>query len=158
MALFTDSLCDTGLQSSDFTACFLPVDGFPVGAVGGGRTSQSCDCRHLLSLPRKILQTISKWSTGVGRQLPFGPGDVATRIRPITGRHSLFPASYSRTSNSVPCGFTCPNAPGRKYGVSTFRLQKYVGLGACSRPEDMWITKAYLKDAVPIFITVLVQA
>ncbi len=43
----------------------------------------------------------------MGRGLPFGPGDVATRIRPITGRHSLLPASYSRISNSVPYGFTC---------------------------------------------------
>jgi len=65
---------------------------------------------------------ISQWSTGVGRGLPFGPGDVATRIRPITGRHSLLPASYSRISDSAPCGFTCPNVPGRKYGVSTFHV------------------------------------
>jgi hypothetical protein len=46
----------------------------------------------------------------------------STRIRPITGRHSLFPASYSHTSNSVPCGFAYPSSPGRKYGVSTFRV------------------------------------
>ena len=62
----------------------------------------------------------------MGRQLPFGSGDVgmfpSTRICPITGRPSLLPASYSRTSNSVPCGFTCPIAPGRKYGVSPFRV------------------------------------
>ena len=58
----------------------------------------------------------------MGRQLPFGPGDVSTRIRPITGRHSLLPASYSRTSTSVPCGFACPDALGRKYGVSTFHV------------------------------------
>ena len=58
----------------------------------------------------------------MGRQLPFGPSDVATRIRPITGRHSLLPASYFRTSNNVSCGFACSNAPGRKYGVSTFHV------------------------------------
>ena len=80
----------------------------------------------------KILQTVSQWSTGVGRLLPFGPGDVgifsSTRIRPITGRPSLLPASYSRNSNSVPCGFACPNAPGRIYGVSTFHVpDDYVG-------------------------------
>lgn len=65
---------------------------------------------------------ISQWSTGIGRQLPFGPGDVATRISPITGRHSLLPASYSRTPDNVPYGFACPNAPGREYGVSTFHV------------------------------------
>ena len=52
----------------------------------------------------------------MGRQLPFGSGDVgmfpSTRIRPITGRPSLFPASYTRTSNSVPGGFTCPGVQG----------------------------------------------
>jgi len=58
----------------------------------------------------------------MGRQHPFGPGNVATRIRPITGRHSLLPASYSRISDNVPYGFACPNVPGRKYGVSTFRV------------------------------------
>jgi len=74
----------------------------------------------------KILQTISQWSTGIGRQLPFGPGDVgmfpSTRICPITGRPSLFPASYTRIPDSVPCGFACPIAPGRKSGVSPFRV------------------------------------
>jgi len=62
----------------------------------------------------------------MGRGRPFGPGNVgmvpSTRIRFITKRPSLLPASYSRTSNSVPYGFTCPDAPGRKYGVSTFRV------------------------------------
>ena len=58
----------------------------------------------------------------MGRQLPFGPGDVSTRIRPITGRHSLLPASYSRTSNNVPYGFACSDTLERKYGVSTFHV------------------------------------
>jgi hypothetical protein len=46
----------------------------------------------------------------------------STRIRPITGRHLLLPASQTRTANSVPYGFACPDIPGRKYGVSTFRV------------------------------------
>ena len=122
VATVPDSLCDTDLQSSYFAAHLLPVNGFPVVAVGGGRTSQSYDCRHLLSLPRKILQTISQWSTDIGRGLPFGSGNVSTRIHLITRRHSLLPASYSRTSNSVPCGFTSSNESERKYGVSTFHV------------------------------------
>jgi hypothetical protein len=80
----------------------------------------------MLSLPKKIHQMISQWSTGIGRGLPFGPGDVgmfiSTRIRPITGQHSLFPASYSRISINVPYGFACPDVSGRKYRVSTFRV------------------------------------
>ena len=62
----------------------------------------------------------------MGRQLPFRSGDVgmfsSTRIHSITERPSLFPASYTRITDSVPCGFACPIAPGRKYGVSPFRV------------------------------------
>ena len=36
----------------------------------------------------------------------------------------------------------CPRR--ERYGVSTFRLQKYVGLGACYRPGGIWVTKTYL--------------
>ena len=63
----------------------------------------------------------------------------STRIRPITGRHSLLPASYSRISNNVPYGFACPNALGRKYEVSTFRVSdNYVGdLGPFYTPAAM---------------------
>ena len=39
-----------------------------------------------------------------GRGLAFAPGKFRTRIRPITGRHSLLPASYSRTPLGFPCG------------------------------------------------------
>ena len=41
-----------------------------------------------------------------------------------------------------------------RYGVSTFRLHKYVGLGVCYRPGGAWVTKAYFKDAVPTPVTV----
>jgi hypothetical protein len=62
----------------------------------------------------------------MGRQLPFGSGEVGmfplTRIHPVTGRPSLFPASYTRIPDSTPCGFACPTVPGRKYGFSAFRV------------------------------------
>jgi hypothetical protein len=62
--------------------------------------------------PEKILQILSQWNTCIGRQHPFESGDIgkiaaSTRIRSITGRHSLLPASYARISNSVPYGFAC---------------------------------------------------
>jgi len=57
-----------------------------------------------------------------GRQLPFGSGDTKTRIRAITVRHSLFPSSQLRISNSVPYGCACPNCFERRYGISTFRV------------------------------------
>ncbi len=46
--------------------------------------------------------------------------DVATPIRSITERHSLFPASFTRCPNSVPCGNACPE--GRGIGLTLFRL------------------------------------
>jgi hypothetical protein len=37
--------------------------------------------------------------------------DVETPIRPVTGRHSLFLRSHTRTSFGFPCGrLTCPKA------------------------------------------------
>ena len=57
-----------------------------------------------------------------GRQLPFGSGNLETRIRAITERHSLLPSSQLRISNSVPYGCACPNCSGRRYGISTFRV------------------------------------
>jgi hypothetical protein len=71
---------------------------------------------------------LSQWSTGLGRGHPFEPGDVATRIRSITERHSLLPASYSRISDSVPCGFACPNVKGGNTGFprSAFPTIKWV--------------------------------
>jgi hypothetical protein len=39
--------------------------------------------------------------TPVGRQLPFGPGKVRTRIHPITGWHSLLPG-YLESDTPIP--------------------------------------------------------
>ena len=63
----------------------------------------------------------------------------------------LFPHRHRQTLQSdVP--------EGERYGVSTFHLQEYIGLGACYRPEGVWVTKAYNENAVPTFIAVLAQA
>ncbi|SMH63987.1 protein of unknown function [Acidithiobacillus ferrivorans] len=43
-----------------------------------------------------------------GSLLAFAPGNVAPRIRSITGRHSLFPPSYTRILMDLPCGRLCP--------------------------------------------------
>ena len=45
-----------------------------------------------------------------------------------------------------------------RYRVSTFRLQKYIGLGGCYRPRGLCVTKAYGQNALHTSITVLVQA
>lgn len=53
-----------------------------------------------------------------------------------------------------PCGLLSPKGAIRVYHVP---LVKHVGVGACYRPEDMWITTAYLEDAVPVFVTVWLE-
>ena len=58
--------------------------------------------------------------------------DVATPIRSITERHSLFPASFTRYPNSVPCGSTCPE--GRDNGLTLFHLNDTNDLAPTSTP------------------------
>ncbi len=58
--------------------------------------------------------------------------DVATPIRSITERHSLFPASFTRCPNSVPCGNACPE--GRGIGLTLFRLNDTNDLVPTSTP------------------------
>ena len=62
------------------------------------------------------------------------PGNVQTRIHPITGRLSLLPTSQTRIAVSIPCGMLSQPEGQERYGVSTFRSKKYAGLGACNRP------------------------
>src|SRR5262245_18020787 len=53
--------------------------------------------RLSLLFPFKVFSIRSREKAPVGRGLTFVPGDVETRIRPITGRHSLLPTSQART-------------------------------------------------------------
>jgi len=51
-----------------------------------------------------------------GVMLPCG----STPIRPITGRHSLFPHSFTRTTNSIPCGLPAPRGSDTGLPCSTW--------------------------------------
>ena len=51
-----------------------------------------------------------------------------------------------------------PQGVREQYGISTFRLRKHVGLGACCRPGGVWVTRAYCEDALPTSIAILAQA
>src|SRR5258707_11785284 len=85
----------------------------------------------------------------------FAWDDVATPIHPITGWRSLCPQSFARIAMGKPCGLLSPR---ERYGISTFRLRKHVGLGACCRPGGVWVTRAYCEDALPTSIAILAQA
>jgi hypothetical protein len=121
-AVLANSLRDTHLQTSDGTFNGLPINEFPFAVPAERRISKPCGRRHLLSFLQRFHRlSRNRTPAGVilppaGRQLPFGPGKFRTRIRSITDRPSLLPASCARTSNSVPCGFTCRKPSGEDTG------------------------------------------
>jgi len=82
------------------------------------------------------------------------PGDVATRIRAITARHSLLPTSHTRTAMGRFYNLLSPKGTIRGFNVPPV---KYAGLGACFRPEGVWVTKTQRKSVLPTFITILVK-
>lgn len=51
-----------------------------------------------------------------------------------------------------PYGLLSPK--GERYGVPTFHLQKYVGLGVHFRPGGLWVTRAQQTDAPPTSIAI----
>jgi hypothetical protein len=70
--------------------------------------------------------------TPEGSQPAFASGDLSTRVRPITGRHSLFPSSSTRTALGRPCG--SPTPVGERYGLTVFRWKDRIGLGSLCAP------------------------
>lgn len=98
------------------------------GAQTGGRTTS---ISYLLS-PFKVISIRSRKEAPVGRGLTFVPGNLETRIRPITERHSLLPTSQARTSISSPYG--SPSLTGRDTGLPRSAPEVCAGLGTCCRP------------------------
>ena len=63
---------------------------------------------------------------------PFGWGDIETPIHPITGRHSLFPRSFTRRPMGVPRGSLAHY--GRDYGLTLFLPSNTSGLDLAYSP------------------------
>lgn len=103
---------------------------------------------HLLSFLKRLI-TLSSQEPPGGSLLTFVPGDVSTRICTITAQRSLTPPSSTRTALGSPCGSLSQR---ERYGLTTFRLEKYVDLGACFRPGDVLTTKAQTQNALPVSI------
>src|SRR5712692_3226727 len=82
-------LNDTRLQPTHRLVDRLPWDGMPVCREVGGSTSRSV--RRHLHRPLDRFLKVSRPSTPQGSLPACASGDVATRIRPATGRPSLFP-------------------------------------------------------------------
>jgi hypothetical protein len=85
----------------------------------GQRRGRSAGWSNHLQLswlsPFKVFSIRSRKEAPVGRGLTFVPGNVETRIRPITGRRSLLPTSQARTSIRSPCG--SPSLAGEDTGL-----------------------------------------
>ena len=82
-------LNDTRLQPTHVLVDRFPWNRMPVGGGVGSSTSRTFR-RHLQRSLNRFLK-FSRSSTPQGSQPACASGDVATRIRPATGRPSLFP-------------------------------------------------------------------
>ena len=80
----------------------------------------------------------SRQSTPQGSLPAFASGDVATRIRPITGRHSLFPTPIP-ASPSVGLTASLPSFQKEQYGLTTFPKVDKDGLGALCPPVALGV-------------------
>ena len=118
-AVFLSCLDDTRLQPSDLTFTLSPVKLFPSDRLAGG-------CTRSFSLRSFAISSCEGSASSLVTNdplevCPFARrSDVATPVRSITERPSLFPASSARHPVSVPCGRACPAAGAecRVYNVS----------------------------------------
>jgi hypothetical protein len=74
--------------------------------------------------PRSRFHILSCDVRPIGRGLTFVPGDVPTRIRTITIRHSLLPTSQTRTAKDRPCGLFSPKGAIRGFHVPSVRVHR----------------------------------
>ena len=88
--------------------------------------------RHLQHLLYRFLRG-SRAETPQGSQPAFASGDVTTRIRPATGRPSLFPTPLP-ASSLVGLTTFLPFVRKERYGFTTFHKVDKNGLGALYSP------------------------
>jgi hypothetical protein len=124
-------LNDTCLQPTHMLMDLLPWDGMPVCEDVGDSTSR----RFRRHLHRPLYRFVkgSRPSTPQGSLLAFAPGDVATRIHPVTGRRSLFPTPIPAPP-WVGLATFLPSLQKERYGLTTFRKIDRIGLGALYSP------------------------
>jgi len=88
--------------------------------------------RHLQHLLCRFLHGC-RVETPQGSQPAFASGNIATRIRPVTGRHSLFPTPIPAPS-LVGLTTSLPSFRKEWYGLTTFHKVDKDGLGALCSP------------------------
>jgi hypothetical protein len=112
--------------------------------------------RHLQHLLYRFL-CCSRTETPQGSQLAFAPGHVATRIRPTTGRHSLFPTPIPAPP-SVGLTTFLPSFRKEQYGLTTFHKVDKDGLGALCSPVVLGVRDRGRRSPCSHYNTVLAQA
>jgi hypothetical protein len=93
--------------------------------------------RHLQHLLYRFL-CCSRTETPQGSQLACAPGDIATRIRPTTGRPSLFPTPIPAPPSVGLVAFL-PFVRKERYGLTTFHKIDKDGLGALCPPVALCV-------------------
>ena len=79
-----------------------------------------------------------------------------TCIHAVTAWHLLFPTSQTRTAIGPPHDWlSCCQ---EQYGVSTFRISEFVGLGTGSRPGSQLATRSHSGNDAPASSTFFGQA
>jgi hypothetical protein len=103
----------------------------PVCREVGDSTSRRV--RRHLHRPLHRFFKFSRPSTPQGSLPAFASGDVATRIRPATGRRLLFPTPIPAPP-LVGLATFLPSFQKERYGLTTFRKIDRIGLGALYSP------------------------
>ena len=104
----TDLDGTTAVPATDMTSV---AEAAPATAITAAPTVLLCFLRRLAARSRP--------PTPEGSQPGFPWGEVATPIRPITGRPSLAPSSSTRNPVGRPRDWPTPTGEG--YGLTTFR-------------------------------------
>src|SRR6266571_1332923 len=110
-------LNDTCLQPTHSLIDRLPWDGMPVCGDVGDSTSRRF--RRHLHRPLYRFLKVSRSSTPQGSLPACASGNVAPRIRPVTGRPSLFPTPIP-ASPLVGLATFLPSFQKERYGLTTF--------------------------------------
>src|SRR6266568_178032 len=111
------SLNDACWQPMHMLIDRLPWDGMPVCRGVGDSTSR--EFRRHLQRPLHRFLKVSRSSTPPGSLPACALGDVATHIRPATGRRSLFPTPIP-ASPLVGLTVFLPSFRKERYGLTTF--------------------------------------
>ena len=108
-----------------------------VDALAGKVAPVERSHRHLQHLLYRFLGG-SRAETPQGSQLACAPGHVTTRIRPATGRRSLFPTPLPAPP-WVGLATFLPSFRKERYGLTTFHKVDHDGLGALYSPVALGV-------------------